>query len=165
MLLFRQETVGDYLVPLAVATALGCYQSVLGASLNGIGRQGTVAWISLLCDGVQLAFTAELVGNPEIGMGGFVLGTLVSAALGTALCGWRLKRFTQMRMRWFQWVTAPGLAALLSALVTNLLLQVLQDSGVPVMYRLPGALLFGLILYLAAINGQGLSLRGRFRLE
>ena len=164
-LLCRQEAVGEYLIPLAAATALGCYQSVLGASLNGIGRQGTVAWISLVCDGVQLAFTACLVGDPRIGMGGFVLGMLISTTLGLVLCAWRLRAAAGLKWRIFRWVTAPGLAALLSCLVTNLLFQVLRDSGVPVLYRLPGALLFGLVLYLAALNAQGVTVKGVFRLE
>ena len=164
ILLFRQETVGNYLLPLAAATALGCYQAVLGSSLNGIGRQGTVAWISLVCDGVQLVFTAGLVGIPSIGMGGFVLGMVVSSALGVVLCAWRLTVFTNLKLRIFQWVTAPGLAALLSALVTNLLLRVLQESGVPVLYRLSSALAFGLVLYLAALSAQGVSLKTLFRL-
>ena len=165
VLLFRQEAVGEYLLPLAAATALSCYQAILGASLNGVGRQGTVAWISLVCDGVQLAFTACLVGVPSVGMGGFVAGTLASTALGLVLCAWRLRSFTGLSFRLFHWVTAPGLAALLSALVTNLLFQVLRDSGVPVLWRIPGALAFGLVLYIAALSAQGVPLRGLFRLE
>ena len=165
VLLFRQEAVGEYLLPLAAATALSCYQAILGASLNGVGRQGTVAWISLVCDGVQLAFTACLVGVPSVGMGGFVAGMLVSTALGLVLCAWRLRAFTGLSFHLFHWVTAPGLAALLSALVTNLLFQVLRDSGVPVLWRIPGALAFGLVLYIAALSAQGVPLRGLFRLE
>lgn len=165
VLLFRQHQVGEYLPPLAAATALGCYQAILGASLNGVSRQGTVAWISLVCDAVQLTFTACLVGDPRVGMGGFVLGVLVSTALGVLLCAWRLRAFTGLRLRLFQWITAPGLSALLSALVTNLLYRVLRDSGVPVAWRLSGAVAFGLVLYLAALSAQGMTLRGLFRLE
>ena len=79
--------------------ALSCYQSTFGAALNGIGRQGSVAWISILCDGVQLAFTAGLVARPGIGMGGYVLGTLVTSALGLALCAWQVVRATGLRLR------------------------------------------------------------------
>lgn len=55
---------------------------------------GSVAWISILCDVVQLAFTAGLVARPGIGMGGYVLGTLVTSALGLALCAWQVVRAT-----------------------------------------------------------------------
>ena len=98
-------------------------------------------------------------------MGGFVLGILISTTLGLVLCAWRLRAAAGLKWRIFRWVTAPGLAALLSCLVTNLLFQVLRDSGVPVLYRLPGALLFGLVLYLAALNAQGVTVKGVFRLE
>ena len=163
-LLFHQKSVGEFLLPLAAATALGCYQSVLGAALNGIGRQGTVAWISLVCDGVQLAFTACLVGIPRIGMGGFVLGMLISTALGLLLCAWRLVRFTGLKLQPFRWAVAPGLAALLSALVTNLLFQVLLDHQLSTPASMFGSLIFGVVLYLAALNAQGVSLRGCFHL-
>ena len=163
--LFGQEKVGEHLVPLAAAMALSCYQSTFGAALNGIGRQGSVAWISILCDGVQLAFTAGLVARPGIGMGGYVLGTLVTSALGLALCAWQVVRATGLRLRLFQWATAPGLAALLMALVTNLLYRVLRDSGLPLPHSLAAALLFGGVLYLAALNAQGVHLRELFRLQ
>src|SRR5699024_2886810 len=93
-------------------------------------------------------------------LGGFVAGMLVSTALGLVLCAWRLRAFTGLSFHLFHWVTAPGLAALLSALVTNLLFQVLRDSGVPVLWRIPGALAFGLVLYIAALSAQGVPLRG-----
>ena len=154
-----------FLVPLAAAMALSCYQSTFGAALNGIGRQGSVAWISILCDGVQLAFTAGLVARPGVGMGGYVLGALVTAALGLALCAWQTARATGLRLRLFQWATAPGLAALLMALVTNLLYRVLRDSGLPLPHSLAATLLFGAVLYLAALNAQGVHLRELFRLK
>lgn len=163
--LFGQEKVGEHLVPLAAAMALSCYQSTFGTALNGIGRQGSVAWISILCDGVQLAFTAGLVARPGIGMGGYVLGTLVTSALGLALCAWQVVRATGLRLRLFQWATAPGLAALLMALVTNLLYRVLRDSGLPLPHSLAAALLFGGVLYLAALNAQGVHLRELFHLQ
>ena len=164
-LLFGQEAVGEHLIPLAAAMALSCYQSTFGAALNGIGRQGSAAWISILCDGVQLAFTAGLVARPGVGIRGYVLGALVTAALGLTLCAWQVVRATGLRMRLFQWATAPGLAALLMALETNLLYRVLRDSGIPLSRSLTAALIFGGVLYLAALNAQGVHLRELFRLR
>ena len=79
-LLFGRPVDG-YLLPLAAVMALSCFCSVLGAILNGVGRQGTVAAISLLGGGVQLALTLVLVPLPGVGMGGYVAGALVSAGL------------------------------------------------------------------------------------
>lgn len=156
--LFHQEGVGEFLVPLAVIMALSCYQAVLGASLNGVGRQSTVAWISILCDGVQLALTAWLV--PEIGMEGFVVSSGASTVLGLLLCAQRLRKRTGLRLELFRWLTAPGLSTLLMALTTNLLVRTLGDWGTPALWADLVGVVFGTVLYLAALSAQGVKWRG-----
>lgn len=156
--LFHQPGVGEFLVPLAVIMALSCYQAVLGASLNGIGRQGTVAWVSILCDGVQLALTAWLV--PKMGMEGFVVSSGAATVLGLLLCAQRLIAGTGLRLEMFRWLTAPGLATLLMALTTNLLVHTLVDWGTPALWANVTGAVFGGVLYLAALSAQGVKWRG-----
>lgn len=164
-LMFRQDGVGEYLVPLAVVMVLSCYESTLGAVLSGVGRQGLVALISILCGGVQLAFTVAAVPLPGVGMGGYVAGALVSTLLGLALCAWMAARHTGLKLQLFQWLTAPGLAALLMALCSNLLFRALKDSGVSLPWACLGCAGFGGVLYLAALSAQGVRLRELFRLR
>lgn len=90
-LLFRQE-VGEYLCPLAVVTAMSCFASVLACALNSIGRHPTVTAVSLLGGTVQLGFTALLTPLPGVGLGGYVLGALVSTGLELGLCWRKAKR-------------------------------------------------------------------------
>ena len=127
--LFHQAGVGEYLVPLAAATAMGCLCSVLSAALNAVGEQRAVAAISLLGGAVQLAFTLALVPRPGVGMAGFVAGAAVSGGLELALCLWRTARRTGLRPPLFRWLAAPGLASLLAGLTSNLLFRVLKDAG------------------------------------
>ena len=63
-----------------------------------------------------------------------------------------------LRLALFQWLTAPGLAALLAALNANLLLRVLKDNGLSSLAAGLVCLLFALVLYLAALHAQGVSL-------
>lgn len=156
--LFHQPGVAEFLVPLAAIMALSCYQAVLGAALNGVGRQGTVAWISILCDGVQLALTVWLV--PEMGMEGFVVSSGASTVLGLLLCAQRLRKRTGLRLELFRWLTAPGLATLLMALTTNLLVRTLGDWGTPILWADLAGVVFGAVLYLAALSAQGVKWRG-----
>lgn len=144
--------------------ALSCYQSTLGGVLNGVGRPGSHAMADLICDGIQLAFTFT-VGLPGVGIRGFVAGTLVSAAAGALLNGWLVVRYTGLRPSLFRWVTAPGLAALLAALTSNLLFRWLKDSGVSLLAGGAASLLFGGVLYLAALSAQGVYLSQVFRLR
>ena len=164
-LLFAQDQVGEHLLPLAATMALSCFCSVLGGILNGIGCQRQVAAVSLLGGGIQLAFTMALVPLPGVGMTGYVAGTLASALLEGGLCLWLAVRHGALRLQLFQWLTAPGLASLLSALTANLLLTYLKDTGTP---PLPASLIclaFALALYLAALSAQGVHMREVLRIR
>lgn len=65
----------------------------------------------------------------------------------------------------FQWCTAPALSALLMGLVINLLFQVLRRAGLEALPAALACLLFGGVLYLAALQAQGIHLRRLFRLR
>ena len=163
--LFHEPSVGDYLAPLSVAVALSCYQSVLSCALNGVGRQPTAARNALICGAVELVIVFFTVGLPGVGLTGYVLAALVSALLGVVLGMVSLYRATGLRPRLFQWLTAPGLAALLMGLVVNLLFQVLVDRGLDGVAAALACLAFGGVLYLAALAAQGVRLRDLFRLR
>ena len=156
--MFREEQVGEYLLPLAVTMALSCCCSALGGILNGAGRQREVAAVSLLGGGLQLLCTLALVPLPGVGMGGYVAGACASAVLETLLCLWLAVRRAGLRPAPFRWLTAPGLAALLAALNANLLLRVLKDSGLPPAAAGTACLVFALVLYLAARHAKGVSM-------
>ena len=157
--LFQEPTVGKGILPLAVGVVFSCYQGVLGAALNGVGRQPAAARNALISGGVQLLFTATLTGLPGVGLGGFLLGFVASGLVGALLNGVSLVRAVGLPLRLFQWITAPGLASLLMGLCVNLLFRELLRRGLA---ALPAALacgLFGAVLYLAALSAQGVGWR------
>ena len=163
--MFHQEGVGEYLMPLACVMAMSCGTSVLASALNGVGRQRTVAAISLTGGAVQLGFTLALVPLPGVGMAGYVAGAVVSTALELGLCLWQIVRVTGLEVRPFQWMAAPGLAAALAGLTGNLLFRVLKDSGLSPISAGLATLLFALVLYLAALQAQGVKAREVLRLD
>ena len=163
--MFHQERVGEHLIPLAVTMAMSCFASVLASTLNGVGSQRAVAVISLVGGGVQLLFTLALVPLPGVGMKGYVAGAVVSTGLELILLlHWTVRR-TGLRISLFRWLTAPGLASLLSALTGNLLFRVLKSSGLSPVSSGLATLAFSLVLYLAALQAQGVSLRETLRLN
>ena len=163
VLMFGEKEAGEFLLPLALAVVFSAYNGVFSGVLNGVGKQGESALISLLCDGVQLAFVFT-VALPGIGISGFVAGTLISSMLGAVLCARRAVKGTGTQLPVFQCLTAPGLAALLMGLTANLLFRYLKDSGLNVVPAGCAVLIYGAILYLAALQAQGVSLREVFRL-
>ena len=163
--LFREPTVGRYMLPLSFGVLFSCYQSVLACALNGVGKQSTAARNSILCGLVQLGCTFFLMGLPGVGLLGYVAGFVASAALGMLLNWAAVRRATGLRAQLFQWCTAPALAALLMGLVINLLFQVLLDHGIGQPAAVTACLLFGAALYLAALQAQEIHLRRLFSLH
>ena len=163
--LFKEPAVGDYLAPLSVGVALSCYQSVLSCALNGVGRQPAAARNALLCGAVELVIVFFAVGVPGVGLLGYVWAFLISSLLGVVLGMASLHRATGLRPQLFLWVTAPGLAALLAGLVINLLFAILQDRGLAALHAAVVCLVFGGVLYLAALHAQGVRVRELFRLR
>lgn len=164
-MMFHQDGVGNYLIPLAVTMAMSCFCSVLASVLNGVGSQRAVAVISLVCGVVQLAFTLVLIPLPQVGMRGYVIGAVVSTGLELVLClCWTIRRI-KIRLCSFQWVVAPGLASLLAGLTGNLLFRILKDSGLAPIYAGGATVVFGLVLYLAALQAQGVKVKEILKLD
>ncbi len=157
VLLFSDPRVGEYLLPLALASALSSYQSTLFALLNGIGKQTITAGLSLLAGGMQLVFTLVIV--PRWGLSGFVYGLLFLSGFHTLVQGYCVLRFTQTKPDFFAWFTAPALSATLMALCANLLYSRLATDGVPVLLRVVVTTLFAGALYLGALGVQGVSIQ------
>ncbi|MCI8593769.1 MAG: oligosaccharide flippase family protein [Oscillospiraceae bacterium] len=151
--LFREQTVGNYILPLAVAVALDCYRTVFAASLNGIGKQPTTARISIFCGAVQLLFTFGTVKT--WGLAGYAAGFVVSDLIGALLTGRAFCKAAGVKLRLFQWVAAPGLSSLLMGLVVNLLFHILPQYGLTAGQSTALCIPFGVVLYLAAMSAQG----------
>lgn len=163
VLLFREEAVGNYLLPLAVGVALTCWQAVLSGALNGVGRQKAAARNALLAAVAELGCTFFLMGLPGMGLMGYVAGFVLSAALGAWL-NWRVVHKATGLKAWVSaWCVAPGLAALLMGLVVRLLFQVLRAAGMGDLPNLAVCAVFGMVLYLAALQAQGVPFSGIFR--
>ena len=150
-LLYGREDVGEYLPPLAAAMGINCCVSVLACALNSIGRQKTVAGISLVGGGLQVLGTFSLTAIPGVGMGGYVAGAVLSAAVELVLCLAAVMRGTGLRLELRNWLLAPGLAAALAGLNAGLLLRVFQNAGLKPLWASLASLLFALGQYLLVL--------------
>lgn len=146
-LLYGREDVGEYLLPLAVTVGIGCAVSVLATALNSIGRQKTVALISLAGGGVQVCCTCFLTALPGVEMGGFVCGALAAAVLELILCLGAVIRAAGMGLSFGRWLSAPGLAAALAGLNGNLLLRMLNQTTMPAEFAAGAAFFFAAVQY------------------
>ncbi len=160
--LYQDVRVGDHMSILALGVLLSCWQTLLANALSGVNLQGYAAKTALICDAIQLVITLLTVGNPAIGLRGFAWGYVISSAIGAWCCWQRLSRETGLRLPVFDWFAAPILASALAASCALLLHGILLREGLPLLASSGASLLFGLLLYLAALQALGISLRRLF---
>ena len=161
--LFREASVGELALPLALGVALSCVETVLAVSLGGLGRQGTTAAIGLISGAAQLFLTWQRMGAPGVGLQGYVEAFLISTLLGVALNGWAIYKAIGLKPDWFRWLIAPGLAALLAGTCGRLLLTLLTRAGFGELEGSLTVLAFGGVLYLCAMVAQGVITARPFR--
>ena len=155
--MFRDGRVGELILPLAVGSLLGCWQSVLSGALNGLGLQSKAARSAILSDAVQLAFTFFTV--PRWGLAGFAAGYAASGLVGAGMNLACVLRAAGMRPQVFRWFLRPVLSAVFMGLWCALLFRVMLDAGCGEGWAALTCAVLGAVLYAAALLAQGLSVR------
>ena len=158
--LFRDERVGELILPLAAGTLLGCYQSGLSGALNGLGLQGKAARNAIISDVVQLAFTFFAVSR--FGLAGFAAGYAASGLAGAGLNLASVLHAAQLRVKAFAWFVRPLLAAVLMGLWCNLLFRIMLNAGCGHGWAALACTALGLVVYAAALLAQGISVTDLF---
>ncbi len=153
--MFRDDRVGELILPLAIGTLLGCWQSVLSGALNGLGLQSKAARNAILSDAVQLAFTFFAV--PQWGLPGFAAGFVASGIVGAGLNLASVLRAAELPARWFRWFGRPLLAAVFMGLWCNLFFRIMLDAGCGQGWSALACAALGLVLYAAALLAQGVT--------
>ncbi len=153
--LFKDGRVGELILPLAIGTLLGCWQSVLSGALNGLALQGKAARNAILSDAVQLVFTFFAVSR--FGLAGFAAGYAASGLAGAGLNLASVLRAAGLRVKWFPWFVRPLLAASFMGLWCNLLFRVMLDAGCGQGWSALACTLLGLVVYSAALLAQGIT--------
>jgi len=159
--LYKEPSAGTFLLPLAVGTALNAHQSILACTLNGISRQTAAARTALISNGLQLLFTLSTV--KPFGLKGYIAGYLVCSLLAFLLNRRQVAKALGLRRRLFHCLLAPGLASLLMGLSVHLLFHLLLSRNLPLFPTAGGCALFGLVLYLSALQAMGIKIKNRKR--
>lgn len=151
--LYQEPRVADHLPLLALGVLFSCWQSLFSWVLSGVNRQGASAGVALVCDGIQLLLTCLTVGR--FGLAGYAVSFTVASLLGAVLTWGVVSREIGLTLPVFAWFTAPTLAACLGASCGDLMETILLRAGLTVLPAALGAMLFGLLLYLAGLEAMG----------
>ena len=152
---YQEPAVGDHMTWLAIGTLLSCYQSVLSGALNGLTLQKLGARNAIISDVVQLGFTFFTVS--KWGLTGFVAGFVLSSLVGMGMNLVSVLRATKLKVNLYRWFVRPLLSAVLTWGWCRLLFRVLERTGCSTLENCLLCVCLGLILYVAALQAQGVS--------
>ena len=156
---YKEPAVGGHMTWLAIGTLLSCYQSVLSGALNGLGLEKLGARNAIISDVVQLGFTWFTVSR--WGLSGFVAGFVLSSLAGMGLNLCSVLRAAGLKPRIYRWFARPLLSAALLWGWCSLLFGILLKSGCPTLWACLICVILGMILYIAALQAQGVPIRRR----
>ena len=157
--LYKEPAVGRDLPVLALGVLFSCWQSLFSWVLCGIDRQGSSAMIALACDSLQLLLTCLTVGR--FGMSGYSVSFAAASLLG-ALLTWRAAaRAVALKTPLFSWLGAPLLMACLGASCGSLMEGILRRNGLAPLPAALGAMVFGILLCLAALEALGVGVKNQ----
>ncbi|MBQ5778175.1 MAG: oligosaccharide flippase family protein [Oscillospiraceae bacterium] len=145
-LLFKNEGVGELILPLSIATLISFYEISFGAILNATGHEKRNAVYETATGLLGLFFT-WLIGIPGLGMRAFAIGSVVCGGICASLQFSSLCHALALKPRFDNWFFTPFLAAFLSA--------VIADVAYTLSGSLPLAFTLSLASYLLALFALG----------
>ena len=157
-LIYKQPTAGAFIKPLAFAAFFTFFQITTGCILNGIGKQRLNAISVVICSLIHMGFTWFAAGDPRIGMSGYVVGDLISAAFGAVLNIGLIMKYTHLSLRAQNWFIKPLLAALAAGFAAKLYVQWMGGTAAARPVTAALALLLCCAVYLVALHFQGVKL-------
>jgi len=115
---------------------------------------------AIISDVVQLGFTWFTVS--KWGLSGFVAGFVLSSLVGAALNLGSVLRASGLKLKIYRWFIRPLLGAALLWAWSGFLFRILERAGVSTLWNCLICAILGLILYMAALQAQGVPVRQQF---
>ncbi len=153
-LIYADADAGAYMLPLCISTLFLYYQITTAAILNGIGMQRHAAAVILSCGIIELFFT-WCTGLNGVGIYAFLVGRIVSCALGAIISFILIVRRLNIRVRWRNWFFIPFISACPAGLFANWLHMLLQSEKIGTVADVAISIGVAISIYLIALCAQG----------
>ena len=162
MLMYRNETAGQLIIPLMLSSVFMYIQIVTGSILNAIDKQKQLAVYNVIDGILHIICTYFFVAIPEFGVYGFMLGNFVSCLMGTILNLTTVIKTVKLRFDFRNWLILPALSGVYTGFMTYFTYNLCIRIALPPALSVTAAILFSIVIYIAVLELRGVSLTGRF---
>ena len=161
MLMYRNETAGQYIIPLMLSCTFMYIQIVTGSILNAIDKQKQLAVYNVIDGVLHIICTYFFVAMPSFGVYGFMLGNFISCLLGTILNLITVIRTVKLKFDFKNWFALPALSGIYTGFMTYFTYNFCTRIALPQVLSAVIAILFSIIIYIAVLELRGVSLTKR----
>jgi stage V sporulation protein B len=157
MLMYKNETAGQYIIPLMLSSIFMYIQIVTGSILNAIDKQKELAVYNVIDGIVHILCTYFFVALPNFGVYGFMIGHFASSLLGTVLNLATVIKTVKLKFNFTEWLALPALAGLYTGFMTYFTYNFCIKISVAPVLSVIIALLLSMIIYIAVLELRGVS--------
>jgi len=159
VLMYKNETAGDYIFPLVISSVFMYLQIVTGSILYALDQQKKLAFYNVIDGIIHIIFTYVFVAMPQFNIYGYMLGNFASSFVGTVLNTVTVVKYSKIKINFTQWIILPTAAGIYTGFMTHFVYKfcVSKISVVPVI-ALIISVSFSIMIYLAILELKGISI-------
>ena len=157
LLMYRNETAGNFIIPLMLSSTFMYIQIVTGSILNAIDKQKQLAAYNIIDGIIHIICTYFFVALPGFGIYGFMLGHFLSCFIGTILNLTTVIRTVKLKFKFTQWLLLPALAGAYTGFMTRFTYNFCIKLTISPVLSVTIAILFSIIIYIAILELRGVS--------
>jgi len=152
ILMYKNETAGNYIFPLVLSSVFTYIQIATGNILYALDKQKNLAVYNVIDGIVHIIFTYIFVAMPKLNVYGFMLGNFASSFLGTFLNIITILKYSKIKINYPQWFILPAVSGIYTGFMAYFTYNFCVKISLASITSVIISLLFSILIYLAILE-------------
>ena len=157
ILMYKNETAGNYIFPLVLSSVFTYIQIASGNILYALDKQKNLAVYNVIDGIVHIIFTYVFVAMPDLNVYGFMLGNFASSFLGTVLNIITVVKCSKIKINYTQWFILPAVSGIYTGLMAYFTYSFCVKISLSPVTSVIISLLFSVLIYMSILELRDIS--------
>jgi len=158
ILMYKNETAGNYIFPLVLSSVFIYIQMVTGSILYALDQQKKLAVYNVIDGIIHIIFTYFFVAMPNLNVYGFMFGHFASSFIGTVLNTVTVVKYSKIKINFTQWFILPAVSGIYTGFMAHFVYNFcIRMSIIPVISVII-SLIFSILVYISILELRDISI-------
>ena len=157
ILMYKNETAGNYIFPLVLSSVFTYIQIATGNILYALDKQKNLAVYNVIDGIVHIIFTYVFIAMPNINVYGFMFGNFASSFLGTILNTVTVVKCSKIKINYTQWFIIPAISGIYAGFMAYFTYHFCIKISFASITSVIISLLFSILIYLSILELRDIS--------